>query len=69
MWQFMSRSGSRGVTVTMIVNALASVGRSTVRRWLTEDINRGVVERASLGFYRMRQRSDGDNQRHGRPDR
>ena len=69
MWEFMSRAGSRGVTVTMIVNILASVGRSTVRRWLADDIKRGVVERVTPGFYRLRQRSDGGNQHRGRRGR
>ena len=64
MWEFMSRSGSRGVTITMIVNVLGGVGRTTVRRWLADDIQRGVVERARLGHYRMRQRSDGGNRAH-----
>ena len=62
MWQFMSRAGSRGVTVTMIVKVLATVERSTVRHWLAEDIQRGVVERVTPGFYSMRQSSDGGNQ-------
>jgi predicted transcriptional regulator of viral defense system len=65
MRDFMSRSGSQGVTVTMIMNAPARVERSTVRRWLAEDIKRGVVERVTPGFYRMRQRRDAGSQRRG----
>jgi predicted transcriptional regulator of viral defense system len=66
MWEVMSRSGSRGVTVTMIVNVLTGVNRSTVRRWLAEDIKRGVAERVMPGFYRMRPPGDGGSQHHGR---
>jgi hypothetical protein len=66
MRAFMSRSGSRGVTVTMVVNVLAGVDRSTVRRWLAEDIRCGVAERVTPGFYRMRQRSDRGSQHRGR---
>ena len=62
MRKVMNRPGGRGVTVTMIVNMLASeqliVRRSTVRRWLAEDIRRGVAERVTPGFYRLRQRGD-----------
>lgn len=60
MREFMNRRGGRGVTVTMIVDRLASeqlaVTRSTVRRWLGDDIRRGVAERVTPGFYRLRQR-------------
>jgi predicted transcriptional regulator of viral defense system len=63
----MSRTGGRGVTVTMIVNVVASVDPSMVRRWLAEDINRGVAERVTPGFYRMRQPGDGGSQHRGRP--
>ena len=73
MREFMNRSRGRGVTVTMIVNMLASQGmrvqRSTVRHWLGEDIKRGVVERVTPGVYRMRQRGDGGNQHRGLPSR
>ena len=65
MRAFMSRSGGRGVTVTMIVTVLASVDRSTVRRWLAEDIKHRVAERAGPGFYRIRQRSDSGGQHRG----
>ena len=62
MREVMSRPGGRGVTVTMIVNRLASeqlnVTRTTVRRWLAEDIKRGVAERVTPGFYRLRQRGE-----------
>ena len=62
MREFMDRPGGRGVTVTMIVNRLASdqlnVTRGTVRRWLADDINGGVAERVTPGFYRLRQRGD-----------
>jgi predicted transcriptional regulator of viral defense system len=62
MQEFMNRGGGRGVTVTMIVNRLASdqlnVTRSTVRRWLADDIKRGAVERVTPGFYRLRQSGD-----------
>jgi predicted ArsR family transcriptional regulator len=62
MREFLSRADGRGVTITMIVNQLASeqlkVARSMVRRWLADDIARGVVERATLGFYRLRQSGD-----------
>ena len=58
----MNRPGGRGVTVTMIVNRLASdqldVTRSTVRRWLADDIQCGVAERVTPGFCRLRQRRD-----------
>ena len=58
MREFMDRPGGRGVTVTMIVTRLASdqlqVTRGTVRRWLADDINRGVAERVTPGFYRLR---------------
>jgi Fe2+ or Zn2+ uptake regulation protein len=70
MRELMSRSGGRGVTVTMILNVVADVqpgvARSTVRRWLAEDIKRGVVERVTPGFYRMRPRSDAGNRHRGR---
>ena|SRR5690348_483370 len=60
MREFMRRRGGRGVTVTMIVNRLASeqldVTRSTVRRWLADDIERRVAERVEPGLYRLRQR-------------
>lgn len=56
MREFMTRAGRRGVTVTMIVNAVGSVDRTTVRRWLAQDINRGAAERVTPGFYRIRQR-------------
>ena len=65
----MSRAGGRGVTVTMIVNVLASVPRSTVRRWLAEDIKRGAAERVMPGFYRTRPGSDRGSQHHGRRGR
>lgn len=65
MRAFMGRSGGRGVTVTMIVNVLASVDRSTVRRWLAEDIKRGVAERVGPGFYRIRLRSDSSGHHRG----
>jgi hypothetical protein len=59
MREVMNRPGGRGVTVTMIVNWLASdqleVRRSTVRRWLADDIRRGVAERVEPGLYRLRQ--------------
>jgi hypothetical protein len=62
MREFMNRRGGRGVTVTMIVNQLASDGldvtRSTVRGWLADDIERGVAEQVEPGLYRMRQRGD-----------
>ena len=62
MLEFMDHTGDQGVTITMIVNQLASeqldVARSTVRRWLAEDIKRGLVERLTLGFYRLRQSGD-----------
>jgi predicted transcriptional regulator of viral defense system len=69
MREFMNRSGRRGVTVTMIVNVLASVDRSTVRRWLAQDIKRGMAERVTPGFYRIRQPSDGVSQHRGRRSR
>jgi len=51
--------GSHGVTVTTIVDRLArqqlNVSRNTVRNWLDEDIERGVAERVTIGFYRLRQ--------------
>jgi hypothetical protein len=54
----MSRRGARGVTITMIVDRLAreqlDVPRSTVRRWLADDIKRSVAERAGPGLYRLR---------------
>jgi hypothetical protein len=57
----------------MIVNVLASgqpgVARTTVRRWLAEDIERGAVERVTPGFYRLRQRGDAGSQQRGRPGR
>ena len=62
MREFLRRADGRGVTITMIVNQLASeqlkVARSMVRRWLADDIARGVVERVTLGFYRLRQSGD-----------
>jgi hypothetical protein len=73
MRELMGRPGGRGVTVTMIVNLLAreqlGVPRSTVRRWLAEDIQRGVAERAGPGFYRLRQRADPRSQLRGRRSR
>jgi hypothetical protein len=69
MREFMSRAGGRGVTVTMIVNVLASVPRSTVTRWLAEDIKRGVAERVMPGFYRTCPDSDTGNQHRGRRGR
>ena len=60
MREFMRRRGGRGVTITMIVNRLASeqldVTRSTVRRWLADDIERRVAERVEPGLYCLRQR-------------
>jgi hypothetical protein len=47
----------------MIVRAVGGVDRATVSQWLAEDIERGVVERVTPDFYRMRQRGCGD----GRP--
>lgn len=62
MREFMRRRGGRGVTITMIVNRLASeqldVTRRTVRRWLADDIERRVAERVEPGLYRLRQRGD-----------
>jgi predicted transcriptional regulator of viral defense system len=62
MREFMNRRGGRGVTVTMIVNCLAGeqldVTRSTVRRWLADDIQRGVAERVEPGLYRLCQRGE-----------
>jgi hypothetical protein len=62
MRELLGRPDGRGVTVTMIVSLLASerlgVPRRTVRRWLAEDINRGLAERAGPGLYRLRQRAD-----------
>jgi DNA-binding IclR family transcriptional regulator len=59
MREVMSRSGGRGVTVTAIANRLAreqlGVPRTAIRRWLAGDIQRGVVERAGPGRYRLRQ--------------
>ena len=69
MREFMSRAGGRGVTVTMIVNVLAGVPRSTITRWLAEDIKRGAAERVMPGFYRTRPHSDRGNQHRGRRGR
>jgi hypothetical protein len=73
MRQLMGRPGGRGVTVTMIVNALASeqqgVPRSTIRRWLADDIQRGLAERAGPGFYRLRQHADPRSQHRRRRSR
>jgi Glycine cleavage T-protein C-terminal barrel domain len=73
MRQLMGRPGGRGVTVTMIVNALASeqlgVPRSTIRRWLADDIQRGLAERAGPGFYRLRQHADPHSQHRRRRSR
>jgi hypothetical protein len=73
MREFMDRPGGRGVTVTMIVNRLASdqleVTRGTVRRWLADDINRGVAERVTPGFYRLCLRGDPGRRPGGRRPR
>lgn len=73
MRELMGRPGGRGITVTMIVNLLAreqlGVPRSTVRRWLAEDIQRGVAERAGPGFYRLRQHAHARSQLRGRRSR
>jgi hypothetical protein len=57
--EFIGRSGQRGVTVTMIVSLLDSertgVDEQTVRRWLAEDANAGIVEGSGRGIYRLRQ--------------
>lgn len=70
MREFMNRPGGRGVTVTMLVNMLASeqldVTRSTVRRWLANDLKRGVAERVTPGYYRLRQRGDAGRRPRGR---
>src|SRR5262249_50709902 len=62
MREFMRRRGGRGVTITMIVNRLASekldVPKITVGRWLAEDIKHRVAERDGRGRYRLRQRGD-----------
>jgi hypothetical protein len=58
MREFMARSGERGVSVTMIVERLKAehipVSDRTVRRWLTEDVNDGIIDRISHLLYRMR---------------
>jgi hypothetical protein len=70
MREVLSRAGGRGVSITMIVDLLATeqpgVDRRAVRRWLAEDIRRGEVERAGPGFYRQRQHHHTRNQHHGR---
>ncbi len=73
MREFMRRRGGRGVTITMIVNRLASeqldVTRSTVRRWLADDIERGVAERVEPGRYRPRQRGGAGRRPRGQQPR
>ena len=58
MRQFMARSGERGVTVSMIVERLKAehipVGDRSVRRWLAEDTDAGITERATHLLWRMR---------------
>jgi hypothetical protein len=67
MREFMRRRGARGVTITMVVNRLAreqlGMPRSMVRRWLADDIQGGVAERAGPGRYRLRQRGDAGRRR------
>lgn len=62
MREVMDRPGGRGVTVTMILDRLVSdqldVTRGTVKRWLSDDIQRGVAERVTPGFYRLRKSGD-----------
>jgi hypothetical protein len=69
MREVMDRAGGQGVTVTMIVNRLASerldVPRTTVRRWLADDIERGAVERVTPGFYRLRRGGGGGRRPRG----
>jgi predicted transcriptional regulator of viral defense system len=73
MREFMNRRGGLAVTVTMIVNCLAGeqpdVTRSTVRRWLADDIKRGVVERVEPGLYRLRQRGEAGRRPRGQRTR
>jgi hypothetical protein len=58
MRQFMARSGERGVTVTMILERLKAehipVSDRSVRRWLAEDTDAGITERATHLLWRMR---------------
>ncbi|MGH3304889.1 MAG: ATP-binding protein [Streptosporangiaceae bacterium] len=58
MREFMARSGDRGVTVSMITDRLRTghipVSERTVRRWLGEDTDNGIIERISHLLYRMR---------------
>ena len=73
MREFMRRRGGRGVTITMIVNRLAGeqldVTRSMVRRWLADDLERGVAERIEPGLYRPRQRGGAGRRPRGQPPR
>ena len=58
---YIGRNGERGVTFKMVVDLLdsehAGVDEYTIRRWLTEDVNRQLVERTPRGIYRLRQAS------------
>jgi hypothetical protein len=56
---YIGRSGKRGVTLRMILNLLDTehlyVDEHTIRRWLNDDIHRGLLERTPRGIYRVRQ--------------
>jgi Fe2+ or Zn2+ uptake regulation protein len=58
MREFMARSGDRGVTASMITHRLKSggfpVSDRTVRRWLADDADAGIIERMSHLQWRMR---------------
>jgi S-DNA-T family DNA segregation ATPase FtsK/SpoIIIE len=58
MREYIGRSADRGVTVAMIVNLLDSehmaADEHTVRRWLSDDIDRSVIEQTPRGSYRLR---------------
>jgi DNA-binding transcriptional ArsR family regulator len=58
MREFMARSGDRGVTASMITHRLKSggfpVSDRTVRRWLADDEDAGIIERMSHLQWRMR---------------
>jgi hypothetical protein len=58
MREFVARSGERGATVSMIADRLRAghipAHERTIRRWLQDDLDNGIIERVSHLLWRMR---------------
>jgi S-DNA-T family DNA segregation ATPase FtsK/SpoIIIE len=56
--EYIGRQAERGATLSMIVKLLDSehiaADEHTVQRWLSDDIDRSVIERTPRGIYRLR---------------